>query len=102
LPASVHAAPISWPQSVFSWKIATVFGRSAAGISARSPFVCLPTSGDFQNGEKRYLKPCWWTLLSANAIPRYGVLFFSATEAAGRVEIRAEAAEVGDHALGGE
>src|SRR5439155_22562530 len=68
--------------SGFSWKIATVFGRSPAGMSASRPWVCLPMSGDFQNGENRYLKPCWWIRWSANAMPRYGVLFFSATDAA--------------------
>src|SRR4030095_6388664 len=56
-------------------------GRSFPSDMKRSR-VMAATSGDFQNGEKRYLKTCSWTFLSAKATPRYGVLFFSATDAA--------------------
>src|SRR5215470_6459720 len=53
LPASVHAAAISRPQSVFSWKIATVFGRSAGGRALSMGGSASLMSGDFQNGENR-------------------------------------------------
>src|SRR5439155_2162222 len=80
--ASVHAVAISRPQSVRSWKIAAVRGRSPAGIERSRSIVTGLTSGDFQYGENRYRRPCWWIRCSANATPRYGILFFSATDAA--------------------
>ena len=59
-------------------------------------------SGDFQNGENRYLKPCWWILWSAKATPRYGDLVLLGHRGGGRVQVGAEAAQVGHDALGGE